>query len=110
MSGILPDPRKNHLSLSELQQVEDEITKNIFKGQENISYSRLTNLRDLIYQEIYQFEFGSFERNENGTISQEDFAKSIVCYLKPSVVNKYWKHLDGVEFKGDVTLDQYKSF
>jgi len=110
ITKYMPDPRKQHLSREELEQVEDQIVNNLFENENSIKLSKLLNLRELIYNEIYEFEFKSFELTEDGKITGEDFAKSIICYLDTALVNKYWKLLDKVEWKGDVSLEQYCAF
>lgn len=110
ITKYMPDPRKQHLSREELDKVEEQIVSNLFENKPNIKLSKLLNLRDLIYNEIYAFEFKTFELTEDGKISGEDFAKSIICYLDPSLVNKYWKLLNKIEWDGTVTLEQYTSF
>jgi len=92
------DPRKQHLKLEELQEVQENIVNNLFEGKETIQLSKLLNLRELCYKELYTFEFRTFEANEDGNISGEDFAKSLICYLDPALVNKYWRLLDKVEW------------
>jgi len=106
----MPDPRRQHLKAEEFQEVQEQIVNNLFEGKETIQLSKLLNLRELIYKELYTFEFRTFEADENGNISGEDFAKSIICYLDPAVVNKYWRSLDKVVWDGTITLEQYIAF
>jgi len=106
----MPDPRRQHLKSEEFQEVQEQIVNNLFEGKETIQLSKLLNLRELIYQELYTFEFRTFEADENGNISGEDFAKSIICYLDPAVVNKYWRSLNNVVWDGSITLEQYIAF
>ena len=57
-----------------------------------------------MYKEIYEFEFNTFPHDEKGAISGEDFAKSIICYLQPNLVHKYWKELDDVNSQGSTVF------
>ncbi len=93
------DPRKQHLSAEELTQVEEQIVENLFDKAPVINLSKLLNLRELIYNEIYTFEFNSFEHVEGDRITNEDFAKSIICYLDTALVPKYWKLLKDVKWE-----------
>ena len=61
--------------------------------------SKILELRDLIYTEIYAYEFNSYEKDEANNIKGEDFAKSIICYLDPAVVSKYWRELSRVDWR-----------
>jgi len=87
------------LKVEELQEVQEQIVNNLFEGKETIPLSKLLNLRELCYKELYTFEFRTFEADEAGNISGEDFAKSLICYLDPALVNKYWRLLDNVQWE-----------
>jgi hypothetical protein len=85
--------------LDELKAVEESIANNLFKENKTITLEKLVKLREKMYKEIYTFEFNNFEHNEKGNISGEDFAKSLISYLQPSLVGKYWRELNEVEWK-----------
>lgn len=94
----MKDPRKNHLSEEELKKVQDAITNNIFKNKNTTALANVLRLREKIYKDIYTFEFNTFKTDEKGNISGEDFAKSIICYLQPSLISKYWNDLNEEKF------------
>lgn len=126
LNNLYKDPRKNPLKKEKFAAIEDAIINNIFKNQEKISYAKLAHLRDQIYKDMYAYEvfavfistrwqnllfkFYNFKRDALNQIDGEDFAKSIICYLDPSVVPRYLKDLKDVEFKGKVSFDEYVTF
>jgi hypothetical protein len=93
------DPRKERLSHDEFQQVEIKVTENIFRGAETIPLSKLIELRELLYNELYIFEYNSFEHDEKGNLTGEDFAKSLICYFDPGAVAKQWRLLDPIKWE-----------
>jgi hypothetical protein len=91
--------------MDELKAVEESIANNLFKENKTITLDKLVKLREKMYKEIYTFEFNNFEHNEKGNISGEDFAKSLISYLQPSLIGKYWRELDEVEWKVHNTIN-----
>lgn len=110
IAKYLPDPRKERLSHDEFEQVEAQVTENLFKDAETIPLSKLIELRELLYRELYIFEFDSFEKDEKGNLTGEDFAKSLICYFDPAAVSKQWRLLNSIQWEGSVTLEEYINF
>jgi len=109
ISRFLPDPRKEHLSQEKLQEVVNEMTDNLYKQREKLSFGEFLKLKGDMFKDMYTYEFYKFP-GENGKISGEEFAKRIICYMTPNNTRKYLKDLDHVKFKGEVGLDEWMAF
>lgn len=54
------------------------------------------------YIKLLIFKFNSFPSQNENQINEEDFAKSIICFLDISKVSSRMKHLENYKFGNDL--------
>lgn len=61
MTGILPDPRKVHLSKEKYEESIHKVIENIFIYQKEITTEYILKMKNDLLHEIYDFEVSSSE-------------------------------------------------
>lgn len=111
ITSIMPDPRRVKLNSDEYKEIVKKLTDQMFENREFIPLQDFIKFRDDLVDDIFRFEFNSFDVNkEDNTISGEDFAKSLICFLDIPTVPKILKNLDKKEFDAKISLEQYMTF
>jgi len=72
--------------------------------------SKIIDFKNQLETELFQYEYNMFPKNENGLMTCEDFAKSILCYTDADHCKMVFKYLKDEEFTGEVTMAEYISF
>lgn len=105
--SFMPDGRKITTGEKELTEC---ITEHLFKNKEYITIDDVIELKRKLKQALLHYEFHQFDVDKNGTISAEDFAKSLLSCLSFSQATKYMRRINSLDLKGRVSFDEYVAF
>merc|ERR1712032_1238121 len=106
---ILPDGRGAKVTKKAVEDSFTAFLNNLYKDKEEIPLEKLIEMKIKLRNEIYAFEFNTFEL-EDGKMKAEDFAKSLISYVEPRRVNTYLKAAEKMKTKGSLTLQDYMAF
>lgn len=62
------------------------------------------------FLKYFPWQFAQLATKPEEGLSAEEFSKSIICYLKPELIRKYANHIEGLNLKGTISLQEYINF
>ena len=91
------------------------IVELLFKNKEVITYMDIIELQNSMRYDLWHYHFHTFEPNEQGKISIENFLRSHLCSLERKHVERYRRQIQKVcKAYGDndpgVSLEEYIAF
>lgn len=105
--SFLPDARK---ITSDDNHITECILEHLFNGKEFITIEDFSSLKNKLKYALLHYEFHQFEVGEDGSISAQDFAKSLLSCLNFSQASKYSRRIHSLNLKGSVTFEEYVAF
>lgn len=105
--SFMPDGRKIKTDES---HITDCIIEHLFKDKEHVTITEFAKLKNKLKEALLHYEFHQFETDENGTISAEDFAKSLLSCLSFGQAVKYLRRIHDLNLQGRVTFHEYVAF
>ncbi|KAL4459986.1 hypothetical protein ABPG74_003512 [Tetrahymena malaccensis] len=109
MANLL-DPRKFNVNKETFKKHIDLCIKNLLGDSTSIPATRILKIKEDITKDVYKYLFEQFEVNEEGKISGEDFAKSLISFMEHHRCKQYLKRLNNIEFKGQFSFDEFYTF
>ena len=104
----MPDARLISAKEEDFQKTNREICEHLFAGKEFFTFSDFLEFRQHLKNSLRHYEFYQYDVNdEKGTISAEDFAKSMLVCLPLNEVAKYLKRIHELKLEGEVTFREF---
>ena len=75
-----------------------------------ISYKDIKMIKRIFEKELIFYEFNSYQVDEEGNISLEEFGKTVISYIQLNKIDKYLNHMESLQLKGKVNFQQFLSF
>lgn len=66
----------------------------LFKDKETVTFQDIIELRDHFREDLWHYQFHTFEPNEEGKISTENFLKANLSCVTGKKVNQFKKHIN----------------
>ncbi|KAL4506490.1 hypothetical protein ABPG72_000061 [Tetrahymena utriculariae] len=109
MANLL-DSRKFNVNKDTFQKHVDLCIKNLLGDSNSIPATRILKIKEDITKDVYKYLFDQFEANDEGKISGEDFAKSLISFMEHHRCKQYLKRLNNIEFKGYFSFEEFYTF
>ena len=108
----MPDARKISASEEEFLCTNQEVCKELFQDKMIINLSDFIAFRDKLKTALRHYEFHQYDvvDEERGTISAEDFAKSLLVCLPLNHTQRYLKRIQTLNLEGEVTFEEFIAF
>jgi Ca2+-binding EF-hand superfamily protein len=108
--SMLPDGRKITTVETDLQECNKTLVEHLFADKEFVTIDDFTVLKRSLKEALLHYEFNQFEVDENGTISSEDFAKSLLSCFTFSQAYSYLSRIHSLKLEGRVSFNEYIAF
>jgi calcium uptake protein 1, mitochondrial len=101
-----------HISADEedFEKANKSLIDVLFREKTDITADDFFKIKNDLIQELWHYEFHSFDLTEDGRISSEDFAKSLLSTLSLSSSMTYLKRIHKLSLEGSVSFDEYVAF
>lgn len=106
----LPDGRAAKITSEDVKKSMANFIDNLYNGKQTIELDELISIKRGLRDEIYAFEFNSFNLDKNSCISPQDFAKSIISYSEPKKINSYLNNIKKLNLEGSISFMDYLAF
>ena len=103
------DPRSTNITNQDFKDSCENLHQELFKNAETITWDNFKGVKDLISEELLTYEFNRFNI-EDGTISAEDFGKSMIAYMPTSMTDMYLNRLELIKTEERVSFNEYLAF
>lgn len=104
--ALLPDGRKISTVETDLLACNKQVIEHLFKDKELVQIDDFMNLKRMLKEALLHYEFYQFDVDENGTISAEDFAKSLLSCLNFTQAYSYMKRIHKLGLEGRVSFEE----
>ncbi len=108
------DARKIKTEDQEYVETLQRIIDNFFAGKAEITFEEVSKLKSKMTEDLWNYEFFTYNPDESNTISLKDWMQSIVVCMTGGKIERYLKRIKKVSKHFDenerVTLKQYLAF
>lgn len=87
------DARQIKASDADFWETNKSLVEVLFKGKDVVTFQDIIELRDQFREDLWHYQFHTFEPNEAGRISTENFLKANLSCITGKKVNHFKKHI-----------------
>eukprot|EP00347_Sterkiella_histriomuscorum_P016798 403351813 len=109
--GFVPDARLISAKEEDFLQTNREVTEHLFAEKSYYTLEDFMRFRDQLKTSLRHYEFHQYDvDDEKDTISNEDFAKSLLVCLPHNQAQTYIKRVHNLKLEGDCSFQEFIAF